>query len=264
MSKEQQHRVRQDRAHFVAGSGGGRVWWIDAGGGGERVEAARSDVRIWAWVSARTLYGQLMAVQGGTGPLALAEALRLWRVAGREGRGAAVSYLDGVLRDVGRLRRAIEGGAVGCTPNHGFVYASAGPYPDKFVALKGDGLGCRTDVMAYGARRVTQVARTFGGGDTWCARLEAALEGGALGEWLESVAVDLEFLRSVAAEDDPVSVSELVRTLLPPSRRRLCAYLGGVEGEHWFAVVRSDTRYCSSACRQAAYRERKRDNETGG
>jgi hypothetical protein len=71
-------------------------------------------------------------------------------------------------------------------------------------------------------------------------------------DWLEGVRTDIAWLQDHLLHH--LDLQRDVETLVPAHMRLRCAYEGC---RRWFIPVRRSGEYCSSPCRQAAYRQRR-------
>lgn len=70
-------------------------------------------------------------------------------------------------------------------------------------------------------------------------------------EWLGQLHDDIAWLQDHIRTN--LHVQRDIEAFIAPERRRRCDHC-----QRWFLPVRTDSAYCRSACRQAAYRHRRR------
>jgi hypothetical protein len=232
------------------------VWWLDHDT--TRHEAPRAKVKVWAYISTYRLWRDLQAAATHAGPRTLAEALQRWR---REDIGAALAYLGAAQDDLKVIALAAK--HLNTTPNHSFVYNPKNPAPDKhggWVALGYDDLNTSTNLKTL-AGQMTLTAATFGDDGKYAELITAYLEykpDHGLHADLKTIEADIDLLSyalEVTRHHDLPAQSRVVKRHLPPEYRKKCA--NQQQPTHWFAALRSDAKFCSDACRQAAYRQRR-------
>lgn len=248
------------------------IWWMNKAQEQVRYRhegmmhtGAVHTVKVWAPVSTRSLIARVEDQMDVVTAKVLAVALRKWQETDQP--LSAILILIEAKYDLRRLAEwsfeqlvpSVDHPGVDevvvcrdwqMVPTHHYVPNKRGPGAETFrTDSPSEHLGSTIRPVEVFATALFTLVANYGAPDNHV-RVLTFGEHGTIPEFINDAQERLQFLIDVAK--NAASASEVVQHYLPSDMRRQCGHC-----KQWMPVLRRNrAQYCSSPCRQAAYRER--------